>query len=60
LLVALALFHTGIVVLALGFVAVALLPHPAWSDAWRNRPVGSPENATETAPAPAVTMTRDT
>jgi hypothetical protein len=33
-LMTLALLHTGVMVLALGFVAVALLPRPAWSDAW--------------------------
>ncbi len=55
LLIALVLFHTGIVVLALGFVAVALLPRPAWSDAWRNRPSGFAEVAEGDHP----TMTRD-
>jgi glycosyltransferase involved in cell wall biosynthesis len=59
LLTALVLFHTGIVVLALGFVAVALLPRPAWSDAWRHRPNGNMETAAENGPAPAVTMTRE-
>jgi hypothetical protein len=55
LLTALLLLHTGIVVLALGFVAVALLPRPAWSDAWRNRPSGFAEAAEGDHP----TMTRD-
>jgi glycosyltransferase involved in cell wall biosynthesis len=59
LTIALTLLHTGVVVLALGFVAVALLPRPAWSDAWRNRPAGSAEAAAGNGSAPAATVARD-
>ena len=59
LLMALALLHTGVVVLALGFVAVALLPRPAWSDAWAISPAGSVGAAGEGSAAPGRAMKSD-
>jgi glycosyltransferase involved in cell wall biosynthesis len=56
LVMALALLHTGVVVLGLGFVAVALLPRPAWSDAWAIRPGGPDRAAGEGSAAPGRAM----
>jgi hypothetical protein len=53
LLVTLALLHTGVMVLALGFVAVALLPRPAWSDAWLLRGEDDTLQPAQAADSPA-------
>jgi glycosyltransferase involved in cell wall biosynthesis len=52
-LVTLALLHTGVMVLALGFVAVALLPRPAWSDAWLARGEDDTLQPAQAADSPA-------
>jgi len=59
LLIALALLHTGIIVLALGFVAVALLPRPNWSDARRIRSTGSTDTDEGNGHGPAARLTQD-